>query len=403
LILIVGLNISIMEEGDIQLGFVEKTDPTWFEPRFFPSKAGGMPAWINPQHLPSPEVLQCASCSEPMCLLAQMYAPLASTDDAFHRMLYVFCCRRGACLKKSKKSFLVLRSQLPEENPFFEPSEEDLADLDVPPVEDLDSEHAIYRQTHAAPLCHVCGQPGNKKCGGCKIARYCSPSHQQLHWKLGKHAAQCGTMKEAASSTTPEASSATQFWKDESNPILFNEYEIITEDESKAKASRNAEVEEKQKTMLAKYYEELEEEKKSGEIDQTEFKEEDMPKNQHDETFVKFQTAIDVDGSQVLRYTTSASAEPLWMTSQGILALTDVPKCALCGSARIFELQILPQIIYQLDLKRNNVSGDPNDEIDFGTLVIYTCKNSCHVDPSKSNRYSSGAYAVEYLFQQRYE
>lgn len=242
-----------------------------------------------------------------------MYAPLTSNDSSFHRMLYVFCCRRGQCLKESRKSFVVLRAQLAEENPFFEAGETDYADMEEVPEEDEDSTTYQYRLQHSAPLCDACGQFGNKKCGNCKIARYCSPVHQQLHWKRGGHSQQCAQLKANASSSQHGAAR----WIDETNPFLFDEFEIITENEVDVKKVRNAAVEEKQKALLDKYYEELEEEKASGEIDTTEFKEDDMPKNQHDEEFVKFQTTIDIDGTQVLRYTTSTTAKPLWIMAKG--------------------------------------------------------------------------------------
>lgn len=310
-------------------------------------------------------------------------------------MLYVFCCRRGQCLKQNNKSWLALRVQLPSENPFFEPSLDDVDDLDEPPCEDLDSPKYIYREEHSMPLCDVCGQPGSKRCGNCRVTRYCSPAHQQLHWKAGQHAAKCAEMLQKG--TTAHNTR----WTDESNPVLFAEFEIITEEEEDVKEVRNARVVEAQKDLLDKYYAEMEEEKKSGQEDTTEFKEEDMPNNRQDQVFVKFQTTIDIDTTQVLRYTTATNAQPLWMHSHGILDLKDVPKCALCGAERVYELQILPQIIYHLDLKRNNPSGNPDDEIDFGTLVVYTCKNSCTISPNVTNKYSSGAYAVEYLYQQK--
>lgn len=303
---------------------------------------------------------------------------------------------------------VVLRGQLAEENPFFEASDADLAELDEVPEEDEDSACYKYRKQHSQPLCDVCGQAGTKRCANCKCARYCSATHQQLHWKLGKHSIKCSEWKQAgmteegavaASAATPQ--SGTKSWLDETNPFVFTEFEIITENESDVKRVRNAQVEEKQKEMLDKYYKELEEEEKSGEVDTTEFKDDDMPKNQHDEEFIKFQTTIDVDGTQVVRYTTAPNAQPLWMMTKGKLDIADVPKCALCGSERVFELQILPQIIYHLKVQRNLVSGDPDDEIDFGVLTVYTCKNSCQVDPNQSHKYSSGAYAIEYIYQQK--
>lgn len=298
---------------------------------------------------------------------------------------------------------MVLRAQLPEENPFFDASETDLADLDEVPEEDEDSATYKYRLEHSAPTCDACGQLGSKKCGNCKTARYCSAPHQQLHWKRGGHSKQCAEIKAASSSAPASEHHDSNKWLDETNPFLFNEFEIVTENEEDVKKVRNAQVEEKQKALLDKYYQELEEEKESGEVDTTEFKEDDMPKNQHDEEFIKFQTTIDVDGNQVLRYTTSTTAKPLWMIAKGKLESSDIPKCAHCGSERIFELQILPQIIYHLNVQRNLTSGNPEDEVDFGPLFIYTCKNSCNVNPEQEHTYSSGAYAIEFLYQQKVE
>lgn len=302
-------------------------------------------------------------------------------------------------MKKSKKSFLVLRAQLPKNNPFFETPPDDCADMEEPAEEDIDSEWAVYRQQHSATLCDVCGQPGSKKCGACHTFHYCSPAHQKLHWTIGEHSKHCATLKHSDISHIGRRS-----WTDETNPVLFNEFEIVTESESETKQRCDKELEDKQKALLDKYYKEMEEEKKEGsQSDQVEFKEEDMPKNRHDPVFIKFQTTIDVDPSQVLRYTSDTAMEPLWMCSGGILKTQDIPRCALCGSERAFELQILPQLIYHLKVQRNLVSGNPDDEIDFGVLIIYTCKASCEVNPSTPNRWTSGKYAIEYLYHQKYE
>ena len=45
-------------------------------------------------------MMQCEHCAEPMSFLLQIYSPL-DESQAFHRMLYVFCCHRGACVQKS--------------------------------------------------------------------------------------------------------------------------------------------------------------------------------------------------------------------------------------------------------------------------------------------------------------
>jgi len=50
----------------------------------------------------------------------------------------------------------------------------------------------------------------------------------------------------------------------------------------------------------------------------------------------------------------------------------DVPVCSACGSAREFEFQVLPQLLYFL-----KVDSKAKDALDWGTLVVYTCKDSC--------------------------
>jgi hypothetical protein len=53
-----------------------------------------------------------------------------------------------------------------------------------------------------------------------------------------------------------------------------------------------------------------------------------------------------------------------------------IPKCEHCGSARVFELELLPTMIYQLSVSQYTVD-DANEGMDFGCVTIYTCLNQC--------------------------
>jgi pre-rRNA-processing protein TSR4 len=46
----------------------------------------------------------------------------------------------------------------------------------------------------------------------------------------------------------------------------------------------------------------------------------------------------------------------------------DVSDCPLCGAKRVFELELLPTIIFMLD---------PDSPMDFGPILVYTCENDC--------------------------
>ncbi|RYH16058.1 hypothetical protein EON65_30695 [archaeon] len=56
--------------------------------------------WLDPVHLPSPASLLCTQCADPLCFLLQIYCPLDMRPHAFHRALYVFCCKKGGCSEK---------------------------------------------------------------------------------------------------------------------------------------------------------------------------------------------------------------------------------------------------------------------------------------------------------------
>ncbi|CAA2962991.1 programmed cell death 2 [Olea europaea subsp. europaea] len=132
----------------VTLGFVEKPKNKWSLLRhYFPSKAGGTSAWLDPINLPSEKANICDFCSEPLQFLLQVYAPL-SEGSTFHRTLFVFMCPSMTCL---------LRDQ-----------------------------HDILRSHAEAKLCNWCGTwKGDKVCSSCCEARYCSGKHQAAHWRSG--------------------------------------------------------------------------------------------------------------------------------------------------------------------------------------------------------------------------
>lgn len=53
--------------------------------------------WLNPRDLPKRAALDCAGCGEPLAFILQIYCPLDDPPGAFHRALYIFCCRKPRC------------------------------------------------------------------------------------------------------------------------------------------------------------------------------------------------------------------------------------------------------------------------------------------------------------------
>lgn len=89
--------------------------------------------------------------------------------------------------------------------------------------------------------------------------------------------------------------------------------------------------------------------------------EEDKPDYAIDPALVEFNERIDRCPSQVLRY--CRFGEPLIPAPHKF----KVPKCS-CGAERCFEMQLIPTVINFFD---------PASDMDFGSILIYTCSNDC--------------------------
>ncbi|CAG9331478.1 unnamed protein product [Blepharisma stoltei] len=94
-----------------------------------------------------------------------------------------------------------------------------------------------------------------------------------------------------------------------------------------------------------------------------------IAKNQKDSKDISFDVlkwCRDLDPTQCIRY--GKRILPLWYSDKGRPA-ERIENCT-CGEARIFEFQVLPQILNYIK----------EDELDFGTILVYTCPNSCQIE-----------------------
>lgn len=177
-----------MAAKEVQLGFAEEigneaVHRLQMTSAFFPSKIGGIPAWLNLQDLPDSSRLLCKICQKPMIFLLQVYAPL-SDDRSFHRTIFVFCCKDGKCHSQNRSDcFLVLRNQLKRDNKFY--SYHPPPELDEINELSLESVALEFKPKAWTSLCDVCGSKGDKKCSKCHIAQYCCREHQTMDWKSG--------------------------------------------------------------------------------------------------------------------------------------------------------------------------------------------------------------------------
>ena len=92
----------------------------------------------------------------------------------------------------------------------------------------------------------------------------------------------------------------------------------------------------------------------------------------------------------IFRY--QRKAEPLWISTQNVPQESDIPDCPYCGSKRVFEFQIMPQLLHELKLDSQGSLDQAS--VDWGILAIYTCEQSCDQGP---------AYKQEFIWKQMIE
>ncbi|GMH02593.1 hypothetical protein Nepgr_004432 [Nepenthes gracilis] len=349
----------------VTLGFVEEPKSRWALLRqLFPSKAGGVPAWLDPINLPSGNSCLCDICGEPLQFLLQVYAPISEKEFTFHRMLYVFLCPSMTCLlqdqheqwkrgpEKPSRSVKVFRCQLSLINSFYSSE---------PPRCD-GSDKALGTE---APLCTWCGAwKGDKVCSSCRSARYCSEKHQVMHWRSG-HKVECAQIAVSSLSyepSLPNGASLVNMRKVASKSI-WPEFAIIIEDE--CEFDREVSNADNHANLLVS----------REQMDETvESLLHNFEGNDERKSWATFQECVAKAPEQVLRYCRNAGSgdsEPLWPASSGRLSKADIPRCGYCGGAMCFEFQILPQLLYYFRVK-NDV-----DSLDWATIVVYTCAASC--------------------------
>lgn len=136
--------------SSVSLGYIGDPEKTHLlHRRFFPSKVGGKPAWLDPVNLPNgDEVLVChrTGCSkQPLTFILQVYAARDFPDDAFHRTIYLFGCQWCS------ETFVALRCQLPRYNQFYPSVPSDKNDSST-------EDECLERR-----CCPACGIPTNKR------------------------------------------------------------------------------------------------------------------------------------------------------------------------------------------------------------------------------------------------
>ncbi|XP_025413978.1 programmed cell death protein 2 isoform X2 [Sipha flava] len=285
--------------SSVMLGTINNNDssvePFSLTSRFFPSKVGGQPAWLDLKQIPEASELTCLKCNIPLVFLCQLYAPINEPEfngTCFHRTLFVFYCHE--C--KDERTYTVFRSQLPKQNDYYSEEPAEPADPNIVP------------DMWGISLCKVCG---------CKSVmefqyKYCSLHHKNID--LNKE------LKDKFIAVLPEYI-INEDCDDCSEDGSFNSEDDDSDDSDNfnegiiPKGSLH-DISNVDEALLEMAY--------GGDKD--------------DEYFEKFKKSISAVPEQIIRY--DRSGLPLWICTKRIPKSHDILPCQNCGKQRIFEFQV---------------------------------------------------------------
>lgn len=197
---------------------------------------------------------------------------------------------------------------------------------------------------------------------------YCSKEHQEIAWQ--SHKQQC---KLLANEELIEESCDTSRECVLLDSVVHTlpEYDIVIEEEPGKQVLFDGDKERVQG--------ELERMMNDMQFDQKEEEEEDTQVNV-DSIFIKFQKRVEREPNQVIRIAQLESDLPLWVNVEGKPLMSDIGVCE-CGGRRVFEYQVMPQLICHLD------QGNDRDSMDWGSLFVYTCELFCNNHHHHNNGY----------------
>mmetsp|Transcript_3000 Transcript_3000/g.3849 ORF Transcript_3000/g.3849 Transcript_3000/m.3849 type:complete len:284 (-) Transcript_3000:243-1094(-) len=261
-------------------------------------------------------------------------------------------------------------------------------------------------------LCEVCGMRGPHICGQCRSVSYCSRVHQRQDWKLGHKYACAGRKKEKGEADDYKGSSLKSV-----NRLMLPEYEIEVAPEEEFLRTTAEDLKLVDRHLMRRRSLEgvrnPDESNTNTDIDSDpdmELSQREVDKavglSEHkDPITMNFLTRTSRASEQILRYARWGGGDPMWITSENRPQLEDIPRCSNCNSERKFEFQVMPQLLYYLKVEDGqarvspsdstpNISNNqdpkdsnnvklppsilPSDGLDWGTLAVFSCTNSCH-------------------------
>lgn len=323
-----------------------------YQSSYLTNKVGGQPDWwpVAPRQPP-----RCGRCGAPLAQVVQVYCPLEASP--YHRDLHLFACPGAECSGRAD-CWRVLRSQCLE-------TEVTAAQTSSRPAPAQEASLSATDWCEAADDWGM--EEGDDGWGG--------------SLKKESQVQEKAAAPETEAVSEMDVSSRLQdlrLGESEKDVPIFRPFFISVMEESDL-CGEEGDLEHAQK-LLREY--EKREGVTVGEVEGDEGGGEEKyekTKARHgDAVFSRFMKKISLCPQQILRY--CRGGKPLFISEPPSNLAQVVSACGSCGGSRTFELQLMPALVSLLRGK----DGGAEVELEFGTVLVYTCTNSCWTAGSHS-------------------
>ncbi|TEY85308.1 hypothetical protein BOTCAL_0014g00380 [Botryotinia calthae] len=364
------------------------------------SYLGGEPSWIDPSTPPSATLAKCKICNDLMVLILQLNADLPSHFPDHERRLYILTCRRKTCRRKEGSVRALRGTRIPES-------------ASKPKSRELEKEKPKPEPTKPAARIGESLFGAKPSTSGNPFATGSNPFSTPSGGNTPSNpfaAAGLATSELAAKPPQSPEPTSSETSKD-TLPKTFASTLSLNNPQSQPAAQTPPPSEPWPTTdLLAPYplyylvdadYETLDKEPlppppQATVVDDTPDsssggkEDKEIFESTHDTSFQKFADRLSQNPEQVIRYEFRGSPLLYSKTDSVGKIFADagkgnekvkvsngsgnwkIPRCANCGAGRVFEVQVTPHAIMELERDEKGLDG-----MDWGTVILGVCEKDC--------------------------
>lgn len=365
------------------------------------SHLGGQPQWIDSLTPPLATLVKCKICDNFMVLLVQINGCLPEIFPGHDRRLYLWICRKNICQRKDGSVRALRGLQVLDDSKLKDNDDKTTCEESLTSSVQKEKLQSNLGETlfGTKGLSNINGNPFSigvkppsnpfsssdfKASSITAITTSPSPLSSCIQTNsLSKTFAESLSLNSISiDNKTKIPPAAIESWPSENAfpsafPILYlvdSHYETLSNEEKKLP------------DHLDKM--EIEEERKSSRGNSREDKV--VFESSIDQTFQKFADRMNQNPEQVIRY--EFNGRPLLYTkndkigkifndggketskiSTNTISSNRIPKCGNCGALRVFEFQLTPFTISELEKGDDNIA----DGMEWGTIIVGVCSKDC--------------------------